>query len=47
MHFRDGKLSSEPIDWEQAIILVQLGLLPDHSLTSQHLIERTRRAKGY
>jgi carboxymethylenebutenolidase len=63
VHFRDGKLSSEHIYWDQATVLVQLGLLDstrlpvagvesakkvaDHSLPSNHLIERTRRAKGY
>jgi carboxymethylenebutenolidase len=63
VHFRDGKLSSEHIYWDQATVLVQLGLLDstrlpvtgvesakkvaDHSLPSNRLIERTRRAKGY
>lgn len=62
VHFRDGKLSSEHIYWDQACVLVQLGLLEssrlpvagvesakkvaDHSLPSNHLIERARRAKA-
>lgn len=56
VHFRDGKLASEHIYWDQASVLVQLGLLDssrlpvagiesarklaDHSLPSNHLIER-------
>jgi len=32
VHFRDGKLSSEHIYWDQASVLVQLGLLDPSSL---------------
>jgi carboxymethylenebutenolidase len=32
VHFRDGKLSNEHIYWDQASVLVQLGLLDPSSL---------------
>ena len=32
VHFRDGKLSSEHIYWDQASVLVQLGLIDASSL---------------
>ena len=32
VHFRDGKLAHEHIYWDQASVLVQLGLLPPAGL---------------
>jgi carboxymethylenebutenolidase len=32
VHFRDGKLAHEHIYWDQASVLVQLGLLDPHAL---------------
>jgi carboxymethylenebutenolidase len=32
VHFRDGKLANEHIYWDQATVLVQLGLLDSASL---------------
>ena len=32
VHFRDGKLAHEHIYWDQASVLVQLGLLDNHQL---------------